>query len=79
MILGGFDGLDGFLHGADAPVVEFTAGILPALDLPFRVVHSRISRMQFASSAIALVYFCKGSKASANALPIWANIFALPK
>jgi hypothetical protein len=26
-----------------------------------------------------LVYFCKGSNASANALPIWANIFALPK
>lgn len=26
-----------------------------------------------------LVYFCKGSKASANALPIWAKIFALPK
>jgi hypothetical protein len=24
-------------------------------------------------------YFWKGSKASANALPIWAKIFALPK
>gem|GEM_PF-4138067 len=37
-------------------------------------------------SAVALAkadhfpaYFCKGSKASANALPICAKIFALPK
>ena len=33
MILGGFDGLDGFLHGADTLAVEFAAGKLPALDL----------------------------------------------
>ncbi len=33
MILGGFNGLDGFLDGADTPVVEFATGKLPALDL----------------------------------------------
>ena len=33
MIRGGLDSLDGFLHGADTPIVEFAAGILPALDL----------------------------------------------
>lgn len=33
MILGGLNGLDGFLHGANTPVVEFAARILPARNL----------------------------------------------
>ena len=33
MILGGFDSLDGLLHGTDTLVVEFTTGILAPLDL----------------------------------------------
>jgi hypothetical protein len=33
MIFRGFDGLDGFLHRADTPVVEFAAGKLSSPDL----------------------------------------------
>ena len=33
MIFGCVDSLDGFLHGVDSPVVEFTTGILTPLDL----------------------------------------------
>ena len=47
----------------------------PLAKLPIRIGGGGARK----STVIALVYFCKGSKASANALPICAKIFALPK